>query len=143
MTELDLRASDAERERTVGLLRDHAVEGRLTSEEMAERIEAAFAARTRGELAALTEDLPGAGAPRREPRRTRAIRAGVLSHAASYVAVSVLLVAVWAATGADYFWPIWPMLGWGIGLMSHGLGVGACGRGDWGPGHARGPQRAV
>ncbi|MBA3437053.1 MAG: XRE family transcriptional regulator, partial [Thermoleophilaceae bacterium] len=28
-----------------------------------------------------------------------------------------LLVAIWALTGEGYFWPVWPALGWGIGLM--------------------------
>ena len=28
-----------------------------------------------------------------------------------------MLIVIWAATGAGYFWPIWPLLGWGIGLM--------------------------
>ena len=34
----------------------------------------------------------------------------------TYLAVSALLVAIWALTGAGYFWPIWPMLGWGVGV---------------------------
>ncbi|MDP8977235.1 MAG: 2TM domain-containing protein [Actinomycetota bacterium] len=29
-----------------------------------------------------------------------------------------LLVGVWALSGADHFWPVWPMLGWGVGLVS-------------------------
>jgi hypothetical protein len=54
-----MRASDAERERVVGRLRRAAAEGRLTVEELDERSERAYAARTREELAALLEDLPG------------------------------------------------------------------------------------
>jgi len=53
-----LRASDAERERTQELLRDAAAEGRLTFEELADRIEAAGRATTREELERLTADLP-------------------------------------------------------------------------------------
>ena len=37
-------------------------------------------------------------------------------HATVYVAVNLLLIAVWALTGRRYFWPIWPLLGWGVGL---------------------------
>ncbi|MGA7809632.1 2TM domain-containing protein, partial [Bradyrhizobium sp.] len=37
-------------------------------------------------------------------------------HATVYVAGNLLLVAVWAITSRGYFWPIWPMLGWGFGL---------------------------
>lgn len=52
------RASDSERERVVGWLRDAAAQGRITVEELDERCERAYAALTRGELAALIEDLP-------------------------------------------------------------------------------------
>ncbi len=57
-----LRASDAERERTATLLRDHAGAGRLTPEELDERLDAAYGARTVGELEALLRDLPAAAA---------------------------------------------------------------------------------
>ncbi len=53
-----LRASDTERERTQELLRDAAAEGRLTFEELADRIEAAGRATTRDDLERLTADLP-------------------------------------------------------------------------------------
>lgn len=39
------------------------------------------------------------------------------SHLAVYAVVNALLVVIWAATGAGYFWPIWPIAGWGIGLL--------------------------
>ena len=32
----------------------------------------------------------------------------------AFVSTSVLLVAIWALTGAGYFWPVWPILGWGV-----------------------------
>jgi hypothetical protein len=56
--DIAVRASDAEREAAIGRLRDAAGEGRLTLEELAERIEAADAASTRAELASLLGDLP-------------------------------------------------------------------------------------
>ena len=65
-----LRASDAERDQTVALLRRHAVSGRLTLEEFAHRTDLAFAARTRPELEALTHDLP-AEAQQRKRRRAK------------------------------------------------------------------------
>jgi hypothetical protein len=34
----------------------------------------------------------------------------------AYVLVNALLVGIWAATGANFFWPIFPIIGWGIGL---------------------------
>jgi uncharacterized protein DUF1707/cell wall-active antibiotic response 4TMS protein YvqF len=65
------RASDADRDRTVAALREHAVEGRLTLEEFTERMTAAYAARTNDELDALARDLPAVAHPasRRSPTR--------------------------------------------------------------------------
>ncbi|WP_431044205.1 DUF1707 SHOCT-like domain-containing protein [Streptomyces sp. P1-3] len=57
----DLRASDAERERVADALRDAVAEGRLTMEEFEERLDAAYRARTHGELAPLVRDLPASG----------------------------------------------------------------------------------
>ena len=65
-----LRASDADRERTIAALRDHAAEGRLTLEEFTDRMSAAHLARTSGELEELVRDLPAvAAASRRRPTR--------------------------------------------------------------------------
>jgi Domain of unknown function (DUF1707)/Cell wall-active antibiotics response 4TMS YvqF len=52
------RASDSEREATVTRLREAAAEGRLTVEELTDRIDAAYAASMRDELEPLTADLP-------------------------------------------------------------------------------------
>jgi hypothetical protein len=57
-----LRASDADRERVAEQLRDALAEGRLDMEEFEERLEATYRARTYGELAPITRDLPGADA---------------------------------------------------------------------------------
>jgi hypothetical protein len=64
-----LRASDAERERVVSFLREHALEGRLTHDELEERIGLAYAAVTVGDLEHLIGDLPRRNAP--APRRPR------------------------------------------------------------------------
>src|SRR5499427_2236197 len=56
-----LRASHEDRDRVVELLRVAAGDGRLSAEELDERLEAALTARTYGELAALSTDLPVAG----------------------------------------------------------------------------------
>lgn len=55
-----MRASHEDRDRVVDLLRVAAADGRLTPGELDERLEGALSARTYGELAALTEDLPAA-----------------------------------------------------------------------------------
>ena len=53
-----IRTSDADRERVTARLRDHYAEGRLTHEELEERISAALSARTFGDLRRVLADLP-------------------------------------------------------------------------------------
>lgn len=65
-----VRASDAEREVAIGRLRDAAAEGRLTFEELADRVEAAAGAVSRQDLDRLTEDLPAATRSREPPAVT-------------------------------------------------------------------------
>jgi Domain of unknown function (DUF1707) len=110
----DLRIGDADRERAADRLRQAAAEGRLAPEELEERLEAAFAARTEAELVPLVADLPPDPA-RPAPRRRAAGRRGELR---AFAATSILLVAIWALTGAGYFWPVWPILGWGVFVMA-------------------------
>lgn len=55
-------------------------------------------------------------------KRIRAKR-GFWVHFGIYLAVNAFLVVVWAFTWRDYFWPVWPMLGWGIGVVAHALTV--------------------
>jgi hypothetical protein len=56
-----LRASDADRERVAEILRQAAGDGRLTLEELDERLDAVYAAKTYAELEPLTRDLPQPG----------------------------------------------------------------------------------
>jgi hypothetical protein len=60
-----VRASDAERERSVALLREHFAEGRLTLEEFVERVDALYRAATLGDLDAALHELPVAAPARR------------------------------------------------------------------------------
>jgi signal transduction histidine kinase len=55
-------------------------------------------------------------ASQRRARRREAFR----HHAALFVTIQVLLVAIWALTGGGYFWPVWPLLGWGAVFALHG-----------------------
>ena len=111
----DLRASDAERERTVEALRAHSAEGRLSADELEERLGRALAAATRADLVAVLADLPpraaapAAFAPR--PRHRKDPRA--------MLAIAALLVAIWALTGAGYFWPMWPLAWFAFASMAH------------------------
>jgi hypothetical protein len=113
MSEPELRIADADRERAAERLRKAAGEGRLSPEELEERLDAAFSARTQSELKPVLADLPGD--PARRPR-ARARRPELRAFAAT----SILLVAIWALTGAGYFWPVWPILGWGLFVLGPG-----------------------
>jgi Domain of unknown function (DUF1707)/2TM domain len=119
---VQLRASDAEREQAAAALREHAAAGRLTIEELDHRAQAAFAARTRRDLDALFEDLP-AEPPDRDNAKIRTKKRAHAAHVRSYVVVSLGLVLIWALSGAGYFWPVWPIMGWGIGVASHTAGL--------------------
>jgi hypothetical protein len=54
----NLRASDSDRDAVARVLRDHCAAGRLTVEEFDQRVELTYRATTRGELSAVTSDLP-------------------------------------------------------------------------------------
>jgi 2TM domain-containing protein len=45
------------------------------------------------------------------------------THLFIYVAVNCALVVIWAATGADFFWPIFPIVGWGVGVGANAWDV--------------------
>jgi hypothetical protein len=68
MTYSELRASDAERERVVAFLREHALLGRLSDDELEERIGLAYASKTVGDLERLIADLPRAASRPPAPR---------------------------------------------------------------------------
>jgi hypothetical protein len=111
----DLRVSDSERERVVDELREHGATGRLDVDELADRVEHAYRARTRADLAVPLADLPDVR--RRRARRAAAV-AGLRHHFTAFAAVNLLLIGVWGATGGC-FWPVWPLMGWGIGVAMH------------------------
>jgi hypothetical protein len=106
----ELRASDADRERTAERLRTAAAEGRLAAEELEQRLEIALSARRLAELQAVVADLPAPVAGR--PARRR--RAPVRAELGMVAATAVVLVAIWALGGGGYFWPVWPIVGWGL-----------------------------
>jgi hypothetical protein len=48
---------------------------------------------------------------------------GFFSHLAVYIVVNAVLILIWALTSRGYPWFVWPLGGWGIGLVFHFLGV--------------------
>ena len=114
-----VRIGDAERDRVIDQLADHHAAGRLTLGEFEERMTSASAARTGADLAVLTADLPApVPAPPRRGARAGAgpVRRQLDPAVRTYLAVMALLWLIWLVTGAGYPWPIWPMLGWGVGV---------------------------
>jgi hypothetical protein len=126
----DLRAGDADRERTAARLGVALSQGYLAFPEYETRMQQAFAATTTAELNPLTADLPAAVRrhdPQRAAAKVRAAKLSIRLHVAAYLAMVVIVLTVYLATavfaGATYFWPIWPILGAGIGLASHVIPV--------------------
>jgi len=82
-----MRAADTDRDRAAELLRAAAAEGRITFEELDERVSQAYAAKTFADLQAITHDLPGPGitppAPAARPAAPPATTAAAPGPAAS------------------------------------------------------------
>jgi DUF1707 SHOCT-like domain len=126
----DIRASDADRDRTASLLREHLSAGRLTPEEFNDRLDRAFAAKTVGEIDTLLKDLPGIDLyrlpdaaltryPRQAkdtpPRRSGRGRAWRAAWGAWFTVVLICFV-VWGLSGRGYVWPLWVAGPWGAVL---------------------------
>ena len=110
-----VRIGDAERDRVIDQLADDHAAGRLTLAEFEDRMATAQTARTGADLAVLTADLPAPSAPR-SPARPVSRRLALDPAVRTYLAVMALLWLIWLLAGAGYPWPVWPMLGWGIGV---------------------------
>jgi DUF1707 SHOCT-like domain len=97
-----LRASDAERERAAEALRRHHADGRLTTDELEERTERAYAATTLGDLDELFVDLPRVRAPEDDhrPRPRWGWPFPIL----------VALVVIAVVTSAHVLWLAWPLM---------------------------------
>jgi hypothetical protein len=130
-----LRAADADRDAVADRLRTAHAEGRLTVEEFGERLDAAFAARTMGELAALTADLPAEPArvartgDEAEASRAPAAaphRAGLRAAWGAWATAVLVTSAIWLVVSLSngdlaYFWPIWVAVPWGAVLVARTL----------------------
>jgi hypothetical protein len=130
-TATTVRAGDRERANTADQLGLALTQGYLDMPEYERRITAAFEARNAGDLRGLVGDLPIAqlrhNDPRRREARHAAARLSVRLHLASYLLMVVIVLTVWTAValsgGTTYFWPVWPILGAGIGVLSHAIPI--------------------
>lgn len=127
------RVSDAERERVVRDLTRHCGDGRLTLDELEERVAEVYAASTVADVQHALRELPRSPVPavkpsgppvRRTPsaapvRRstTQGAEIALKVHLAVYLSVMALLVLIYVLTMfGGYFWPIWPAMGWGTAI---------------------------
>ena len=119
----DVRASDEDREQLSTELREHAVAGRLSTDELEERLQAAYSARTVGELEALRRDLPASGrlAAVSDAARRRHLTRRVIQETGGSFGVFVLCTVIWLASGANgQFWPIWVLLVFALSVVRNG-----------------------
>lgn len=120
------RASDQQREETAQLLREHFAAGRLSQDELDERVQQAYAARSEQQLRRLLSDLPGLPATPQQQRAELAVRRSqlqrrLMQEMGGGVALFVVCVVVWLASGAQgQFWPIWVALVVLIPLLRNG-----------------------
>ena len=134
--DLGIRVGDREREEVIARLGQAFAQGYLALPDYESRLDEAVRAATRGEVNQVLGDLPVGKIVRDDPQRRAARRAaarrGVHMHLAAYLAASLLMIGIWLAVavtaGAWYFWPVWPIMGMGIGVVSHAVPVRSCAR---------------
>ena len=140
MPEPHLRAAYADRAVVADRLGAAMSSGRLTVAEYDERLTRAYAARTYGELAELTTDLPPVPAPvsvtepEPAPRPAASPCAGwghpgssLRAAWRSWAATAVLVLGIWLATSVAsgellYPWPVWVIGPWGAVLLAQSVG---------------------
>ena len=104
-----LRASDDDREQVADRLRHAAAEGRLLTEELEERLGAAFSARTYGDLDNVVSDLP---APREDRHKTPLWVKATMAVAIAVTMLAVLAVVAVLFIGLAGAWLVWLFIAW-------------------------------
>jgi hypothetical protein len=108
-----LRASDADREQLVDELEQHAIDGRLTTDEFEQRTGQAYEAKTVGELDSLRRDLPATTGDQTVTRRQQRsqLTKRSLQETGGSAGLFVVCTVIWLASGASgQFWPVWVLL---------------------------------
>lgn len=122
-----IRASDAERDAVVEILRRHTADGRLTMAEFEDRVAEAFAARTRGDLRPVLRELPADPPPERaRPPRVRSPRARSPRRAQGAV-IAILAIVALVLMSQVAWWMVFPLF-WLVGAVAGGgAHGGVCG----------------
>lgn len=112
----ELRASDQAREWAAQDLREHFAAGRITEGELAERVEAAYSARTEQELQELLADLPRLPVSPQQRKaeiveRRSELQRRLIQQAGGGLAPFVICSLIWVSSGArGTFWPLFVLL---------------------------------
>ncbi len=123
-----LRAGDGDRDLVLDVLRDAYADGRIDSAEYDRRVDRALAVVMVADVQPLLVDLlPDDRPVRRRSAREEAVEKFRREHRDArngWIAVTGITVSIWAAVAVttanlQYFWPIWPILGVGIGFLMH------------------------
>src|SRR5215212_4311408 len=152
MPDPHLRAADADRAAVAAVLGEHMAAGRLTLVEYEERVTRAYAAKTYGELAELTTDLPtlpgrrsgSQPAQQRVPATGRAQvpaargsrhRGSVADAWRAWFTTALVVTTIWLLTSLGsgefaYFWPVWVIGPWGAVLLASTITGGGRHGGD-------------
>ncbi len=69
--------------------------------------------------AAINEEASEGDLDAAKEKWIRRHRREFFSHLTTYAIINGFLVFVYMMSGGGYFWPIWPMMGWGIGIAFH------------------------
>jgi hypothetical protein len=122
----NLRASDEQREHAAQEIREHFAAGRLTDEELSERVQSVYSARTQGELRALLADLPKLPATPAQQKaelaaRRKMLQRRMIQEAGGGLCLVAICIVVWLSSGAQgQFWPMWVLLVVLIPLLRNG-----------------------
>ena len=122
----DLRASDEQREQAAQEIREHFAAGRLTDEELSERVQAVYGARTERDIRTLLADLPKLPASPAQQKaelaqRRRHLQRRMLQEAGGGASAFLICTVIWLSSGASgQFWPIWVLLVVLIPLLRNG-----------------------
>ncbi len=134
-----LRTADAERDKVIAALSDHYALGRLSLDELNDRVGQVLQARTRAQLVAPLSDLPAEPVTPSRPARRPSVAPVPGSPAKArwtpWLATAVICLTIWLVTSvahgsALYFWPAWVIGPWAAAMAA---GSFACplGRRGW------------
>jgi hypothetical protein len=119
----ELRVGNPEREAVIARLNGALSDGRLDLVEYDDRVRQVYAAKTAGELAPITADLP-APLPPPAPKPSLASHFRLDSAERGWLGMAVMLTGIWlisVVASADHsthgFWPLWPIGITGVGLL--------------------------